>query len=452
MGPFSHGSPVVSRTYPAFVAAGVLLLAGCATAGGWSHRGYASSDAPLRAHVYSTFQFSEHRPFVDFAVNKPAHVAIFHVMPGRTPTVVYPYHPDRSPRLDAGNHGVIGYAGGAGHFRPRVASLFGAPPPSAGLRLDYPGSRCFVSRSAAATPAATGYLLLVASTQPLRLDRVRHRAGFRFGISPVSFYRIRFGRSFRVMDRLVEDVLPRNAMANEWAVDWSSHLIPPPTLRSVHCLPPSLASMPDDTSRSEESDDADAPEVPHPIPLPVPPLGEVAEPVRADPPHVTGEEFAFDLPRPGEGTPEWTEDDGPPVDLPRTDVGRDTWTRLFGVSSGDEARSPSTDDDVRPWWRRAPPPDYVTSFQRYRGRHAPERRGASSGGRRGYRPSGHGRFATPRQLPVRSQPGAGSSPEVRRPDPPSSLDRKIQRVQKSLDRSKDSGSEEGGGGSGGSDR
>jgi hypothetical protein len=152
---------------------------------------YAADYRPLTAYI-SGPDFGG----LGFQLNRPAHVAMFEVVPHRGASLVFPY---------AGSGGMSGYVT-SGRFdlgTRRIAS-----------RDLYNAS---FARNGMSGPT---FYLLVASEQPLNLDRF---GTFGMGIRTVLGHEYASGSPYRMMERLAEAALPVSEQDGSWTTDLYVH-------------------------------------------------------------------------------------------------------------------------------------------------------------------------------------------------------------------------------------
>lgn len=253
--------PTVARSLAA-----VLLMATVTGCYAYSNVGYGGRDAPLRARIASTFEISSRSPTVDFAVSDRSHVAIFRVTPDGHARALYPYHP-----------------GGPSLFEPGAQAVFvdapGRPFGHGGL-FSSPDRRAACRGPAVGRPALS-FVMLIASREPLRVDRLRGEVPFRLRPAVLSA-RLRGLSAFGTMDRLLARVIPAGLPDADWAVDWTYTSVQP--ARCARALERVAARTPSDAPDRESSDPAD-PEGPR---LDPDSLRFLPPRLPSDPPGVTG--------------------------------------------------------------------------------------------------------------------------------------------------------------------
>lgn len=198
--------------------------------------GPAVGQAPHRPDLDARL-FAEHPgdPFYSVMLNRPAYVAVFDVVPGEHVRLLVPRHLGAAVRLETGVHAVS---------RPWYTRSF--PVASWSAR----GSR----------HATVGYLVLIASRDPLDLEALRSRV-VHMGLPAFRSTLMVHGTAFSVMDRLVERVVASPAEGS-WSIDWIPYWIPadpPPHVQVAlaslrHALP-----RPDRPSPAPDPPDPEAP-------------------------------------------------------------------------------------------------------------------------------------------------------------------------------------------------
>lgn len=252
------------------VAVAALLLVGAASACyTYSGARYGGPDAPLQARLAQT---NGERSFVNFAVSDRAHVAVFRIHDSGYVRALYPYHPGSSSIFGSGAHTVLGSAPSFGHGWSPVSRF-------ASHR------RGFHARSSGFGRVTTSYLLMVASRQPLRMERIRDEVPFRY--RPVSalattFYR---GTAFGTMDRLLARLVPEGLPREDWDVDWivaadfgAPHRLRSPVWRIAAGPRPSDDDTTGGDARSRRLDGEDLPFNPPRIPVDLPEVASVDDP------------------------------------------------------------------------------------------------------------------------------------------------------------------------------
>lgn len=242
-----------------------LLLAG-STAACYTYSGarYGGPDAPLQARVAHSFGEDS---FQSFAVSDRAHVAVFRVHGSGYARAIYPYHPGASSVFTPGEHTIATSTPSYVHGW-RLASRFATG------RSGHPAC------SGGPGHVSMSYLMIVASRQPLRLERLRDQVPFRYRhVSVVGTHF--FGVSaFGTMDRLLARLVPEGLPREDWDVDWTvatdvgwgwCRRLRPPLLRRIASRPDPQG---DDTTRADTRprrlDGGDVPFDPPRIPIDLP--------------------------------------------------------------------------------------------------------------------------------------------------------------------------------------
>lgn len=147
-------------------------------------------DQPLEVWFSGPVEVS---PFVSFYVTRPAYVGIFEMDTQGHVRAVYPYDVRSTQRpVGPGLYAITRFTGGTPVLTSCAAPLM--------------------------------YRLIIASEQPLRLDRIRGDVAFALRPAPGSIFFAAAGFG-GTLDRLVEDLVPRYAAGPgpEWATHWQTH-------------------------------------------------------------------------------------------------------------------------------------------------------------------------------------------------------------------------------------
>lgn len=231
--------------------AATLVLA-LSTGACYSYTGarYGGPDAPLQARVASTF---DGRASLNFAVSDRAHVALFRIHDSGYVRALYPYNPGSTSLFQPGGHTVLtstpSYRGGRSPF------YRGGRSPFTRFAARYGPARSRTSASCLQR-IRTSYIMIVASRQPLRMNRIRNDVAFRYGrVSTLTtpFYG---GSAFGNMDRLLDRLIPRGLARKDWDVDWVVTTDIAPRCRSYR--PPLLRRIAADTDQPAADDTASA--------------------------------------------------------------------------------------------------------------------------------------------------------------------------------------------------
>jgi len=200
-----------ARSFAATSAALALALftGACATYTGGA---YGGPDAPLRARLASTFELSARQPSLHFAVSDRAHVGLFQIYADGGVRALYPYRPEAPSRFGPGPHSV---------FSPTES--FGNPWGSRFSSRFRPGYDVGHARMT--------YLVIVASREPLRMDRIRNDVPFRYRSVPALASPLQRGSAFGTMDLLLDRLIPPGLSDDDWDVDWTYTAIRAPYRR-----------------------------------------------------------------------------------------------------------------------------------------------------------------------------------------------------------------------------
>ncbi len=172
-----------------------VLLAACMHAAPRDDAAPAPPAPPLDVSLLPALAANTNVPSLTFALNRPAYVAAFEVIPGRGVRLLYPYAPEQ-----AQNPGGM-------NLVTETPAFFD----------DYLGSVLAVPN------AAPTYTYIIASDEPLTLGALTQPAGLRnyFGAATFASYR---ASSF--IDAVTSAVIPAGAPNASWAsdmvVDWSN--------------------------------------------------------------------------------------------------------------------------------------------------------------------------------------------------------------------------------------
>lgn len=255
------------RLVPALAA---LVLVG-ATAACYHYSGarYGGPDAPLQARLASTHGG---QTSLNFAVSDRAHVALFRIRNSGHVRALYPYHPGSSSVFTSGAHAVLTSAPSFRHrWWPSLIRF------ATHRRDTYTCAGGFGRVS-------TSYLMIVASRQPLRMERIRDRVPFRY--RRVSALATPFfgGTAFGTMDRLLARLVPEGLPRENWDVDWVVATdfgspwcgrLRPPLLRRIAARPGPSADDTTADTRRRALDPGDLPFNPPGIPIDLPEVTSV---------------------------------------------------------------------------------------------------------------------------------------------------------------------------------
>jgi hypothetical protein len=176
---------MLRRSLALFALAGAAACAGRAKPTPEALAGVPEGEYPLEAWL-SYQRVSD----LAFTVNQPAHVAIFHIAPGRGVSMLYPTYRDELDRTDPG-YNVPGYRYDSGRWY-------------------------FLNSSFTRLASSPTYLLLVASREPLRVSEYeRHPGMLRRALGPNTFASY---DEWDVIDELTQLIVPPQP-DDAWSTD-----------------------------------------------------------------------------------------------------------------------------------------------------------------------------------------------------------------------------------------